>query len=140
MTKENTVDLDSFDAVAQCAQGHEFELKNMDGHTGTGITLIVQGRHSTEVSKWNGALMRKLTTEAQMAQRKGKQPEPKTLDELQEQNIDGASVRVIGWKGVKQEFDRAKLKAALKRNPHWIDQIISESDDLGNFTKAPLVS
>jgi hypothetical protein len=71
-----------------------------------------------------------------MAARRGKTPEPKSLEELQAQNIDGTVIRVIAWRGAKQAFDRDLLKVALKNNPHWIAQIVNESDSDGNFTKA----
>lgn len=130
------VDITAFDAVAQCAAGHEFELKNMDGVTGTGFFVTVQGRHSDEVTAWTARINRKAMQEAQLAARRGKVVEPKSLEEIKAQNIEGAAIRVIGWRGAKQSFDRDLLKAALKRNPHWIDQIVAESDELGNFTKA----
>lgn len=130
------LDITSFDAVKESEGGYEFELLHTDGVTGTGVFVTVQGKHSDEVKKWNGALVSKMTREHQMAARKGKPVEPKTLDELDAQNIEGASIRVTGWRNVKQSFNRDTLKAALKRNPHWIEAIVKESDELGNFTKA----
>lgn len=134
-TADNLVDITSFNAIAQCEAGHEFELQNLDG-SNTGLFLTVQGRHSGEVSTWINALIRKQTHEATMAARRGKTPEPKSLEELQKQNIEGTVIRVIGWRGAKQEFDRDLLKVALKNNPHWINQIVNESDADGNFSKA----
>jgi hypothetical protein len=132
---DGLVDITSFNAVAQCEAGHEFELQNLDG-SNTGLFLTVQGRHSGEVSRWINALLNKHTHEATMAARRGKTPEPKSLEELQAQNIDGTVIRVIAWRGAKQAFDRDLLKVALKNNPHWIAQIVNESDSDGNFTKA----
>lgn len=130
------VDIGDFDAVAESEGGYEIELLHTDGVTGTGVFVTVQGKHSDAVKKWNGALINKMTREHQMAARKGKTVEPKTLEELDAQNIEGAAVRVIGWRNVKQPFSQDLMKGALKRNPHWIDAIVRESDDLGNFTKA----
>ncbi|MFZ3286541.1 MAG: hypothetical protein WA191_06790 [Telluria sp.] len=130
------LDITEFDAVADSEHGFEFELKDKDGITGTGVFVTVQGKHADEVSKWMNALVNKMTREAQMAQRKGKQVDPKSLEEMRDQNIDGAALRVTGWRNVKQPFARDLLKVAMKRNPHWVDQVIEESDNLGNFTKA----
>lgn len=131
---EAPVDITDFDAVANCAEGHKFELKETDGITGTGIVLTIIGKHADPVNKWVNKIINQSMREQHMAARKGKTSEPKSLDELREQNIDGACVRVIGWSGVKQPFSVDLLKSALKRNPHWVDQIVEESDDLGNFS------
>ena len=130
------VDITSFDAVAECEGGQEFELKDKDGMTGTGITLVILGKHADTVNKWINKIVNASIREQQIAARKGKQVEPKSIDEVREQNIDGAVIRVTGWKNVKQPFTADLLKTQLKRNPHWVDQIIEESDNLGNFSKA----
>ena len=136
MTKEtNTtgIDITEFDAVTACGKGHEFELVGLDGVTGTGIKLTVIGKHSEPVTKWISTVVAKSMREQNMAARRGKPVEPKSMDELREQNIDGACVRVTGWSGVKQPFAQDLLRAALKRNPNWIDQVVEQSDELGNF-------
>lgn len=130
------VDITEFDAVTDSENGYEFELKAVDGVTGTGVFVTVQGKHSDEVTKWTASIINKMQREAQIAARKGKTVEPKSMDEMKEQNIEGAALRVTGWENVKQPFSRDLLKTALKRNPHWVEQIIEESDNLGNFTKA----
>lgn len=137
MTKEtNTaaaIDITVFDSVTACGNGHEFELLGTDGVTGTGIKLTVIGKHSEPVTKWISKVVSQSMREQNMAARRGKPVEPKSLDELREQNIDGACVRVTGWSGVKQPFAQDLLRTALKRNPHFIDQVVEHSDDLGNF-------
>lgn len=132
MTKATPIDITKFDAVTACEKGHTFQLKNADG-SATGIHLTVLGRHADPVNKWVNKIINQSMREQQMAARRGKTVEPKSLDELRDQNIDGACVRVVGWDGVKQTFDVDLLRSALKRNPHWVDQIVEESDNLGNF-------
>lgn len=135
MKDQNFTDITAFDAIKESDRGYEFELKHTDGISGTGIYLTVLGKHSDEVNKWTNALINKSIKENQMAQRKGKSVEPKSLEEMREQNLEGTIIRVIGWRNVKQDFERDLLKTVLRRNPHWVDQIIEESDNLGNFTK-----
>lgn len=134
MSDEQQQDLDifAFDAVADAEAGFPCEIKNPDG-SDTGVVLILQGSHADEVTRWTARLANAMLRDQAMAAKRGKPADPKTVEELREQNVDGASLRVIGWRGVKQAFDRELLKSALRRNPHWIDQIIRESDDLGNF-------
>lgn len=129
------IDIDAFDAVSESEQGHEFELKEKDGVTGTGVVLVVIGKHADAVTKHAAKIINQAQRDALMAQKSGKPAPMKTLEELREQNIEAASIRVTGWKNVKQPFSADLLKNALRRNPHWIDQIVEASDDLGNFSR-----
>lgn len=129
------IDIDAFDAVSESEQGHEFELKEKDGVTGTGVVLVVIGKHADAVTKHAAKIINQAQRDALMAQKSGKPAPMKTLEELREQNIEAAAIRVTGWKNVKQPFSADLLKNALRRNPHWIDQIVEASDDLGNFSR-----
>lgn len=123
-----------FDAVLESENGFLFELKNTDQITGSGVTLEILGRHADKVDKWVNKLVNANTREAQIAARQGKTVDAKSLDEIRDQNIEGALVRVVGWSGVAQPYSEGLLKAALLRNPHWVFQIINQSDNLGNFS------
>lgn len=133
MTK--SLDITAFNAIAESEQGFDMELKATDG-TGTGVILTVIGRYSDAVQKWSKKVFSDYQQELNLAKRKGKEPPEKSIDELRAQNIEGALVRVIGWKNVKQEFSKDLLKQVLANNPHWVDAIIEESDNAANFTKA----
>lgn len=134
--KNISIDITSFDAVAESDAGHEFELKGTDGMTGTGIFLTVVGKHSDTVSRWITKIVNANIREQQIAQRKGKPVEPKSLDEIRAQNLEGAVLRVTAWRNVAQPFSRELLATVLARNPHFTDAIIEESDNLGNFSRA----
>lgn len=138
MNEEQTsgLDITAFDAVALSDKGVEIELLAADGVNGTGVFVTVLGRNADAVRKHINAVIDKQTREAQYAARRGKQVEPKSMDEINAQNIESAAVRVTGWRNVRQAFDREILRNALRRNPHWVDQIIEASADLGNFTSA----
>ena len=129
------VDITEFDLVAGCTEGHQFALKNPNG-TETGITLIVRGSFAPEVVKYSSARAQRFIHEQRLASRKGKQPPVPSIDEMEADNIAGAIVRVAGWLGVRQDYDTDLMRSALKRNPHWVSQIIEESDALGNFGTA----
>lgn len=134
MSDEQQQDFDilAFDAVADAEAGYDYEVKHPDG-TGTGVILQIIGSHADEITRWNTRLANAMLREQAMATKRGKPAEPKPIEELREQNIEGAAMRVVGWRGVKQAFDRELMKQALRRNPHWIEQIVRESEDLGNF-------
>lgn len=134
-SNQKPVDITAFDAVTESDNGCEIELLDTDGMTGTGVHLTILGKNADAVVKWVTRLVNNNIREQQIAARKGKTVEAKGLDELRDQNIEGAAVRVTGWRNVTQPFTPELLKAVLLRNPHWINQIIEESDNLGNFTK-----
>lgn len=127
-------DITSFDAVAESDSGYEFELKGTDGMTGTGVSLAIIGRHSNAVNLWLNKIVNDSIRERTMAERKGKQVEPKSFEDIKAQNLQGAVLRVTGWKNVTQEFSKELLLTVLQKNPHFVDQIIEQSDNLGNFT------
>lgn len=129
-------DITSFDAVTESEGGFEFELKSTDKMTGTGVTLCIVGRHANAVSLWLNKIVNDSIRERTMAERKGKQVEPKSFEDVKAQNLQGALLRVTGWKNVKQEFSKELLLQVLQKNPHFVDQIIEQSDELSNFTKA----
>lgn len=131
-----TLDITKFDAVAESEGGFDLKIKDTDGITDTGIVLTIIGKHADAVMAWSKKHLNAYIRDNEMAKRRGKEPEIKSIEELREQNLEGTCVRVTGWKNVKQEFSQELLKSALLRNPNWVEQIIEASDDAGNFTKA----
>lgn len=129
------VDILSFDAVAESEQGFDLPMKGTDG-SDIGIKFKVLGRHSNAVQTWVKKQFQRLQREEIRAKRLNKEPDPADMEELKESNIEAACVRVIGWSGVKQEFTKDLLKQVLTKNPHFVDQIIEESNNDANFTKA----
>jgi hypothetical protein len=129
------VDILSYSAIKDSEQGFDLVMKTPDGQDMEVIFTII-GKYAEPVQHWSKKIFAEWQRENDIAKRKGKEPESKTIDELRDQNIDGASVRVIGWKNVEQEFSKDILKQVLAQNPHWVDQIVEESDNAGNFTKA----
>lgn len=126
-------DILGFDAVARSEQGIEIELLREDNMTGSGVVVTIIGKHAETVTRWSAKLINEAQREAALAQRSGKMPPPKPIEELRLRNVEGAALRVIGWRNVKQSFSQELMRAALVRNPHWIDQIVEESDKAANF-------
>lgn len=136
MNDTNTpIDITAFDAVQDSDNGYEFELKNPDGVTGTGIFLKIVGSNSDAVVGWFSKVINANNIESQMAARKGKTVPPKSVEENKAQNLDLTVTRVVGWRNVAQPFSKTLLTTVLQKNPHWVQQITDESDNLGNFTK-----
>lgn len=133
--KSKAVDITSFDAVSESEAGFNLPMKGTDG-ADIGFKLVIIGRHSNAVQTFSKKIFQRMQREESMAKKRGKDPEPMDIEELKQQSIDGALVRVVGWVDVDQEFSKDLLKAALLRNPHWVDQIIEASNNDANFSKA----
>ncbi|MBX9869283.1 MAG: hypothetical protein K2X63_05755 [Burkholderiaceae bacterium] len=138
MTNEQKlVDINSFDTVSDCEVAHEMELLQPDLMTGTGIFLMVLGAHADCVAAHFKANTKKYIAGSKVAEKQNKEAEfsERLIDNSLQNEVDGAAIRVNGWRNVTQPFSQDTLKAALKRNPQWIAQINKFSDSIGNFTK-----
>lgn len=130
-----TFDITSISSVDRCANAAEMNVLDIDG-TEIGFQFLVLGAQADAVVKHANKAFNLQMQEEMLARKTGKQAKQKTLEEIQESNIESALVRVAGWKGVAQEFNKDLCRDAIKRNPHWVNQIIEFSNDLRNFTKA----
>ena len=138
MTKENksnVVDITSFNAVKESEQGFDLKMLTPDGQD-TGVIFTIIGKYAEPVQKWTKKIFNEYQRDAEIAKRRNKDVPPKSIDEMREQNIQGAVVRVTGWKNVQQEFSPELLTAVLTNNPHFVEQIIEESDSAANFKTA----
>ena len=125
----------SFDAVAESEKGSELELKNPNG-TDTGLTVLVLGSNAEIVRRHFTKLVRENIKRNEVLQKKGKSiADDYDAIELQNKEAESCAVRVTGWQGVDEPFSVDLLIPALKRNPHWIEQINEFSNDLSNFMK-----
>ena len=136
MSKDQGVDILGFDTVSGCENAQPMELLAADGMTKIGISLMVLGSHADVVKKHFKDKAKRFMTSSAMAEKQGKQDQftEKLVDAKETNEIEGAAVRVTGWVGVKQDFSQDLLKQALTKNPHWIEQVVKFSENVGNFT------
>lgn len=139
-TQNKLVDLDDLNALADCEVPQELELMSADMVVSTGIVVFVLGAHAEKVAAFFKGKTKKYIAGSEIAKKQNKEVEfaQSLIENSKATEVDGAAIRVTGWKGVKQEFSEATLKRALDRNPHWITQINKFSESVGNFTKKPL--
>lgn len=137
MAQENTIDILGFDTVAQCENTQELMMLAADGFTETGVTFHVLGSHADAVKEHFKKKTKSFMSRSAIAEKQGKTEEfsEKLVDAKDQNEVEGAAVRVTGWSGVKQVFSPELLKQVLARNPHWITQIVKFSENIGNFTK-----
>ena len=119
--------------------GYTFEPK-FPGGDGIGATITVRGPESEPVKR----LVREQLAQAQArelaARKRGRDPEPLTLDEMRNQAIDLAVAYTIGWDGFMDgdtplEPLEANLRAVYTDHSWLRRQVIEEAQDLGNFVQ-----
>ncbi len=128
----------SFDAVADAEKGSPLTLQDVSG-ADTPLTVFLRGDDSDEVQKHVNSVIRQQRAAEAMAKKAGKEVDF-DLAKINEQNVVSAAIRAIGWTGVDEPFDIELFKRALRRNPHWVDQIVKHSGERANFTKKPLTT
>ncbi len=116
--------------------GYEFELKLPTG-SGSGAYLTVIGAQSPAVKQYSKRKFQEYQQRQQIAKRKGKE-EDISLDEAEELSIESALVRLVDWKGITEEgkevkFSKDKAREILKQHSWIREQIMEESDFVGNF-------
>lgn len=128
-------DITSVSSVDRCAQASPMEVQDMDAQD-LGFQLMVLGAQAEAVQKYTNKIVNDEIMQSEIARKKGKPQKQRTMEDTIIGNIEAALVRVTDWVGVKQKFDKETLREAIKKNPHWVNQIIEFSNDLRNFTKA----
>lgn len=116
--------------------GYEFELKLPTG-AGSGAFLTVIGSQSTTVRQYAKRKFQEYQQRQQIAKRKGKEDDF-SLDEAEELAIEGALLRLINWRGITEEgkevkFSKEKAREILTQHSWIREQIMEESDFVGNF-------
>lgn len=135
-------DIESFNSVAQCEQGFDLELMHDDGITPVGVVLVILGDQADSVAKYDRDASKKIVGGRVIAEKQKKESEytDKLIDTMQARDIESALVRVTGWKNVTKPYSVDLMRAAFKRNPHWIGQVHKGSSNIGNFTLKPVQS
>ena len=133
---ENLIDIEGLDVVSGCETARPFEMMNVDGVTGSGVTLLIIGDHADEIKKYFNGAAKKQAVAMKMADKAGKVDQfmERSIDTREEKEIEGTAIRVKGWQGVKQDYTPDLFKRVLAKNPHWIPQIVKASENIGNFT------
>ncbi len=124
--------------------GYTFEPTYPDG-TGIGATITVRGPDSDKVRAMLRQQMAQAAAREMSAKKRGRDPEPMTLEELEAQVVDMAVAYTITWSGFE---DGDKLMEPTEANFRliyseysWIRrQVMDEAQELGNFVRPPSAS
>ena len=106
-----------------------------------GAFITIRGDDSKTVQKWIRGVIARRQSEELMAKRRGKEADPISLADAEDQANEGAAKRVISSEGIfngKTELHITEETAKQVFAEHtWLrDQVLEASRDLGNFVKA----
>lgn len=138
MTKTETLfDLNDLDAVAASDSPFEIEYLRADG-SGSGVFLLVLGSQSekvqSEVNRLVNDRRKRQALAASVTARNNTQAEAFTP--IEDDIAFGhrlTAVRVVGWRGIKQEWSAENAFRLVSRNSEIAEQVTTASNNLGNF-------
>ena len=135
MSKETQklVDIDDLDLTTASDTPFDLEVLNTKG-VKNGIVIQVLGSESEKVQEWTNRQANRIRTQATQKSVTGKD-KVRTAEEDDEYIIESAAVRVVGWKGLKDEYTKENATRLMSRNVHVRMQVLTASNDLGNYSK-----
>jgi hypothetical protein len=70
-----------------------------------------------------------------MMEKKGKE-DIRLVEDDEEFGIRNAAIRIIGWRGITEDYTPELAIKLCEVNPEIRAQVIEKSDELANFTKS----
>lgn len=137
LSTETLFDLNDLDAVAAGDTPFEVEYIRADG-SGSGVFLRVLGGQSEKVqSEVNRLVNDRRKKQAVAAAMTGRgNPEKADFTPIEDDIAFGhrlTAVRLVGWRGIKQEWSAESAFRLVSRNSEIAEQITTASNTLGNF-------
>lgn len=133
MSKTELLSIDDLDLTAASDAPFDLEVLSIKG-VKTGITIQVLGNESQKVQEWTNRQANRIRTQATQKSVTGKD-KVRTAEEDDEYVIESAVVRIVGWSGLKDEFTKDNVTKLMNRNVHVRMQVMTASNDLGNYSK-----
>lgn len=135
MTKD-ALSLDAFDAAKASDKPIEMEIINHDG-SNSGVFLLVLGTESEKVQAEVNRLVndrRKKAMRAEAVRTKG-EPAFIPIEEDIEFGHRLTAVRVVGWRGIKDEWSPENAYRLVSRNASIATQVTQTSGAVADFLK-----
>lgn len=133
MSKDTLLSIDDLDLTAASDTPFDLEVLNTKG-VKTGLTLQVLGSESEKVQDWTNRQANRIRTQATQKSVSGKD-KVRTAEEDDEYIVESAAIRIVGWKGLKEDFTKDNATRLMARNVHIRMQVLQASNDLGNYSK-----
>ena len=127
--------LADLDVTKQSEAGFEFEVQDDSTGKGVGVYLTVIGAHAPAVQKFTSKKLNERRVFDEMNERRGKKGQVRKIEDDVEFGIELAAIRIVGWRGISDDFSAANAVQLCTVNPTIREQILKVSEDLANFTK-----
>jgi len=130
------ISLDALNARQHSEEAFEFNYVGPRGNA-TSIFFSVLGEHSERVRSASNELLNEQRRTA--AQREASATSAiEAVEPVEESTVLGqklAAVRLVGWRGIQEEFTPARALALCQSNSHVAGQVLAQSRRLENFIK-----
>lgn len=133
-------DLTSLNTTKACNAGADVEIRHPVTNVPLGMTIRVLGRDSdTFKEHTRDTLNARLRREA-MAAKRGKDADLRTVETIEQENMDLLVACTVGWNGVVLDgkelpFEEANIRKVYKDYPWIYDQVNEAIGTLENFLK-----
>lgn len=132
--KPATISLAALDLSTQCeTNAYEFEYVDSAGK-GTGVFFTVLGSQAPKVQNWIRQRLNQRRAQEAMAAKRGKELQ-RTVEDDDEFSNEAAAIRILGWRGITEEYSHALAMRLVASNSEIRDQVFRASNDLSHFTK-----
>lgn len=128
--------LDDLDITKQCDESFEFEVVDVNGKP-TGVFIQVVGAYATRVVEHSRNALNARRVQADLNEKRGTKQKSRTIEEDAAFGTEMCAIRVIGWRGIKQDCTPDNAIRLCTINPPIKEQILKASEDLTNFTQVP---
>lgn len=139
------MDLGKLDTTAACDKGAEIELKHPVSNTPLGAFITVLGKDSTLFKEHTRTLINSRIRKEAMAQKRGKDSEIRTMEQIEKENIETLVVCTTGWRtgaeevlivnGTKVPFTVANAIQIYTDYPFIYAQVDEAIGELENFMR-----
>lgn len=130
--KNTGFSLDDLNLVSASENSYEFEYIRGNGMA-TGVFISVLGSQAPKVQEWIRKNLNRRRTQEAMAAKRGKEIE-RTVEDDEDFGIQGAAIRIVGWKGINEPFSPEAAMTLCRNNSEIREQIYEASNNLGNFS------
>lgn len=133
----STFDLKKNDPTKSAEAGYEFDVIMPDG-TLTPIKIKVRGSLSKVVKDFYRNEFSRMQTKEQALKKRGKDPEPMSLQESEDFAIQSSALRVISWSGIVEDgkevpYSKEECIRLMTDYPFLREAVTQESEQLLNF-------
>ena len=135
-------DLSTLDTTSACDKGAEIELRHPVSNVPLGMFITLIGKDSKEFRDFTRDRTNTRLRKDAMAQKRGKDPEIRTVEGIEAENIELLVTCTKGWRGFIDDdgneipFNVQNAIFMYKNFPDIYDSVNSAIGDLDNFMKA----